>query len=286
MMNDSTPTPNQSTAMDPSPIVCVQIPDIATSVSDENSVASEKLIQQTTSRIDSLQQTIDESNLPADTTANSNLTAPLASDLESLDYQSADIIPKKVDGLVDSILQRFPLSHSAAITFVGSKTDGETDKVTFDVARRLADRGVGKVLLVDSNPNSQSLSTSLNLNETAGLGDIVCDEQPWHDLVQAGPASGLDVLPYGNMNTAKVLRSRTAGFLEHTKEVYQFICVSVGLNESPIAKSFCNATDGIYLLIDLNQTSHTEAKTVADKFKLNNQPLIGCIALDGTQESK
>ena len=96
----------------------------------------------------------------------------------------------------------------------------------------------------------------------------------------------LDFLPYGNVKTAKILRSRTAEFLEHAKEIYQFICVSVGLNECPIAKSFCNAADGIYLLIDLNQTTHTEAKVVADKFKLNNQPLVGCIALGGTQESK
>ena len=104
--------------------------------------------------------------------------------------------------------------------------------------------------------------------------------------MQSEAVDGLDFLPYGNINTAKTLRSRTAEFLEHTKKVYQFTCVSIGLNESPIAQSFSNAADGIYLLVDLNQTSHNEAKVVADKFKQNDQPLIGCIALDHTQEAQ
>ena len=276
--------------MHDSSIVRVRIPDIATSNSSQTFVPSEKIIHQNTSRIDSLQQAIAEP-IPASSATGavvgySTLTTPSASDLESLRHKPIDLAPKQVDGLVGSILKKFPIGNPVTLTFVGCKADGETDKVTADVAHRLADRRIGKVLLVDSNPNSQSLTSNLNLNESGGLGNVVCDEQPWQDLVETELASGLDFLPYGNVNTAKILRSRTAEFLQHTKEFYQFVCVSVGLNQSPIGKSFCNAADGIYLLIDLNQTSHVEAKAVADKFKINNQPLIGCIALDGKKESK
>ena len=274
-----------------STIVRVKIPEIATPSSRRNFVSSEKQIQQNTSKIESLQQPVDETILSSGTTAatigNSNLAIPSPADLESLKYKPIDIAPKKVDGLIDSILQKFPPGDPVTITFVGCKTDGETDKVTADVAHRLADRQGGKVLLIDSNPSSRALTKNRNATGSEGVGNVLCDNEPrWQDLVQMDLTNELDFLPYGNVKTAKILRSRTAEFLEHTKEIYQFICVSVGLNESPIAKSFCNAADGIYLLIDLNQTTHTEAKVVADKFKLNNQPLVGCIALGGTQESK
>ena len=253
-----------------SPIVRVQIPDVATSSSRQGFTTSEKIIQQNTSRIASLQQAIGQ---------------PSNSDLESTKYASIDLAPTKVDGLVNSVLQKFPLNNPVTIAFASCKTDGETDKITADVASRLADRQVGKILLVDANPNSQTLSESFSLNESAGIGNVVCDDASWQSLVQPGATSGLDFLPYGTANTAKTLRHRTAEFLKQTKEVYQFICVSVGLNESAIAKSISDAADGIYLLVDLNRTSHLEAKAAADKFKVNNQPLIGCIALDATQES-
>ena len=288
-MNDSYITQNQSTAMLNSPIVRVQIPEVATASSRREFVTPENQVQQNLTRIDSLQQATAEqiSSLEASGEKNdyASLAIPLNSELESFKHKATDLVPKKVDGLIDSILQKFPIDNPVAITFVGCKTDGETDKIASDVAHRLADRRVGKVLLIDSNPNSRSLSSNVSLNESAGIGNVVCDEQDWKHLVHTEPASELDFLPFGNVNTAKTLRSRTAQFLQQTAAVYQFICVSAGLNESPIAKSFCNAADGIYLVADLTQTSHAEAKAVVDKFKLNNQPLIGCIALDGTQES-
>ena len=287
-MNESYTTQNQSTAMLNSPIVRVRIPDIVTASSRRKFVTSENQAQQDVTRIDSQQQAITE---PISSLAPSgekigyaSLAKPLTSELECLEHKATDLAPKKIDGLIDSILQKFPIDNPVTITFVGCKTDGETDKIASDVAHRLADRRVGKVLLIDSNPNSRSLSSSVSLNESAGIGNVVCDEQDWKQLVHTEPASELDFLPFGNVNTAKILRSRTARFLQQTTTVYQFVCVSAGLNGSPIAKSFCNAADGIYLVTDLTQTSHAEAKAVVDKFKLNNQPLIGCIALDGTQE--
>lgn len=289
-MNDSSLPSNQSTGAQNLPIVRVQIPDVADPSSRHDFESTEELVEQNSNRIESLQQAIDAPVPPSSQTASAadhtNIRLASPADLQHLKYKAVDLAPKKVDHLIDSILQKFPLSHPVTIVFVSCKTDRETDKVSADVAQRLTERRVGKVLLVDSNPNSKSLTSNLGLSESAGIGNVVCDDQPWQNLLQAGATSGLDFLPYGNVNTAKTLRSRTAEFLEGTKEVYQFICVSVGLNESPIAKSFCNAADGIYLLIDLNQISHTEAKAAADKFKLNNQPLVGCIALDAEQETK
>ena len=238
--------------------------------------AAAKLVDQNVDRIDAIQQAIGVTANDSDASA-----LPAAAGARSTYSKLA-----KVDGLIDSILTQFPLSHPVTLVFVGCKTDAETDAVTADVAQRLTERRVGKVLLVDSNPNSQTLSKELNLAKSEGIGDVICGDKPWKSLLQTGQVTGLDFLPYGSVSTAKTLRSSTQNFLTDAKTEYQFICASVGRNDSPLAKSFCTAADGIYLLVDLVQLTHLEAKTAADQFLLNNLPLVGCIALDAEQDQK
>jgi len=139
---------------------------------------------------------------------------------------------------------------------------------------------------VDANAISQGLSVDFGFEKSEGIGNVVCDRKQWTSLLQPGPIEGIDFLPYGTVNTTKMIRSRTSDVLESTKGDYQYVCVSVGLNKSTISKSFCNAADGIYLVIDLNQINHTEAKFVADNLQLKKYPLVGCIALDAEQDSK
>lgn len=273
-MND---TPLPSDTHSASPIIRISIPEITTPDPRNRATATGQLFEETNQRVKMLQQAVTESS---GSVANPSPTA------DQLHVATGDPGSKKIERLIDSILQKFPLGESVAIVFTGCKTDAETDKVTADVARHLAERRVGKVLLVDANPNSQQLSSQLCLENSAGLGNVVCDDQPWQQVLQAGSVSGLDFLPYGNVSTSKTMRSQTSNFLENAKPYYQFICVSTGRNDTPLSQSFTNAADGIYLLLDLTQVSQTEAKVAADKLKLNNQTLVGCIVLDTEQELK
>ena len=255
-----------------SDITRIRIPNFSSPDSGVQGNPIEQLVEANTNRIEIVQQAI------ADTDSASQ---PTGQRLESSPPK-----PNKIDGLIDSILAKFPLSHPITLSFVGCKTDTETDAVAADVAQRLAERRVGKVLLVDANPNSQSLSNNLGLAGIDGLGNVICDDQPWKSLLQAGPTDGIDVLPFGNVNTAKTLRSKTQNFLADAKPEYQFICVSAGLNDRPISKSFSNVADGIYLIVDLVNLSHPEAKAAADQILLKNLPLVGCIALDAEQDQQ
>ena len=255
-----------------SDITRISIPNFGSPVLPNQDNPAAKIVDENTNRIDGIQQAIGD--------AENGSTPAAAATAAASTLQSASSKPSKLDGLIDSILAKFPLNQPVTLSFIGCKTDAETDKVTADVARRLAERRVGKVLLVDASPNSQMLSSELGLGNSEGIGNVLCDDQPWESLLQSGYTDGLDFLPYGNINTAKTLRSNTQKFLVDAKLSYQFICVSAGLNEKPLSKSFCNAADGIYLLVDLVQLTHLEAKAAADQLMSKNLPLVGCIALD------
>ena len=286
-MPESQHPPNQFSVQQNNNITRVTIPNFVSPDANQPTRAAEDLVSDNTDRIDAVQQAIGisiDGNPSADNSNEANLG--VASTPSERTDKSARSTPSKIDGLIDSILAKFPLSHPVTLVFVGSSADTETDTVTADVAQRLSERYVGKVLLVDANPNSQTLSKDLGFGNLEGIGNFICDEQPWQPLLQSAQVDGLDCLPYGNVSTAKTLRSRTQAFLTDAKMDYQFICVSVGRNESPLSKSFCNAADGIYLLVDLVHLTHLEAKAAADRILQNNLPLVGCIALDAEQDQQ
>ena len=290
-MNDSPTSSGQRFLAQGSNVVRVQIPDVALTNSYRQTNLAATMSRTHSNHFDTLQQVSAGAACSSGASLdcgglNSIADAASVSVPNRLAKDALDFGAKSVDRVVDSILQMFPLNQPATVTFVGCKNEDETDKVTLDVANRLAERRVGKVLLIDSNTITQGLSSELGFGDSEGIGNVVCDRKQWKSLLQLGPTEGLDFLPYGTAKTTKMVRSRAADFLENTKEDYQFICVSVGLNEDAISKSFCRAADGIYLIIDLNQVSHAEAKFAAEKLQAKKQPLVGCIALDAEQESK
>ena len=255
-----------------SDITRVSIPNFSSPMLPKQKDSAARVVDKNIDRLEGIQQAIN------DTDGSLGPTGP--------SHQSAYSEPTKIDGLINAILAKFPLSQPVTLTFIGCTTDAETDTVTADVARRLVERRVGKVLLIDANPNSQTLSKDMGLADSEGVGNVICDEQPWQSLIQSGQTNDLDFLPYGNINTAKTLRSRTQNFLADAKLEYQFVCVSAGLNNKPLSNSFCNAADGIYLLVDLVQLTHLEAKAATDRLLLKNLPLVGCIALDAEQDQQ
>ena len=290
-MNNSPASSGQRFISKNSNIVKVQIPDVELANSRRQTNLAATMSRTFSNRIDTLRPVsvgatcIDESS-PDCCGVTSTAEPSSVLNHDNIAQKSHDFGTKSVDRVVDSILQMFPLNQPATVTFVGCKNEDETDKVTVDVANRLAERRVGKVLLIDSNTITQGLSSEMGFGDSEGIGNVVCDRKQWKSLLQLGPTEGLDFLPYGTVNTTKMVRSRATDFLEHARKDYQFICVSVGLNEGTISKSFCNAADGIYLVLDSNQVNHAEAKAAADKLQAKKQPLIGCIALDAEQESK
>lgn len=290
-MNNSPAPSGQRFISKNSNIVKVQIPDVELANSRRQTNLAATMSRTLSNRIDTLRPvsvgaTCTDESSPDCCGVTSTAEPSSVLNHNNIAQKSHDFGTKSVDRVIESILKTFPLDRPATIVFVACKNSIETDNVTLDVAQRLTERSVGKVLLVDSNSMTQGLSSELGLGESEGIGNVVCDREPWTSLLQAGPTEGLDFLPYGTVNTTKMVRSRAADFLEHAREDYQFICVSVGLNESTISKSFCSAADGIYLVLDLNQVNHAEAKAAADKLQAKKQPLIGCIALDAEQESK
>jgi Mrp family chromosome partitioning ATPase len=64
------------------------------------------------------------------------------------------------------------------------------------------------------------------------------------------------------------------------KTKYQFICVSAGDAHLGSAKAWSQVCDGSYLLVGLNSTNETYAKSAITELQSSGSRLLGCIVTD------
>ena len=204
---------------------------------------------------------------PRDGKANSDAAA-------SEKYTSA------IDGLVDSVLERFPLAAPTILLFVGSENNPHIDETCAELAVMLSKRNVGDVLLVDSNFEGQ-LTSHHNLSSSPGVSEIYNDVDGWESLVVRESASGLDFLPAGKGNLDRwdgISRIRQAA--AEMKSSYQFICVSAGDAYSNASKTWSGICDGSYLIVSLESSNERIAESAVTELQSSGARLLGCVVTD------
>ncbi len=187
-----------------------------------------------------------------------------------------------ISNLVDLVLERFPLATPASLLFVGSENNPHTDETCTLVAHALAQRNIGKVLLIDSNLTGR-LTADSQLSAAPGVSQIVSEDWDWSELIISEPASGLDFMPSGGRgfrrwDEAGKLRDATALM----KQRYQFVCVSAGDAHNEVAQAWSGICDGSYLLVSLKNSNGDIAQSAVAELQTCGARLLGCVVTDST----
>ncbi len=183
-------------------------------------------------------------------------------------------------GLVESIVDRFPIAAPTLLTFVGSQTVNHTDATCGQVARALASKKIGKVLLLDSNDRGQ-LSSQVNLQAVPGTLDFADGPFDWRSCIIRDAYPGIDFCPIGNgrftrFGSLERLRNAAA----EMKQDYQFICVSGGEAHDHIAIAWSSISDGSYLLVSMKNSNQTIAQSAVTELQSCGARLLGCVVTD------
>ncbi|MFK7767171.1 MAG: hypothetical protein AB8B55_08110 [Mariniblastus sp.] len=188
-----------------------------------------------------------------------------------------------IQTLVTSILDRFPVGDPTVIVFVGCEENTHTDETCARVASALADRNIGRIMLIDSDVKGRALSSASGLQGQPGLAEIVNTERSWVDLVYGRSSSGLDFVAAGSgklYHPERQDRLRTA--INGMKKEYQFICVSAGDAHGKSAKIWNDICDGTYLLVSMKNSNETIAKSAVAELQANGARLLGCVVTDAS----
>jgi len=183
--------------------------------------------------------------------------------------------------LVDSIIERFPLGDPAVLMFVGSESNPHIDETCARVGSALADRNIGRILLLDSDLASHALSEASGVSGQPGISDVVNKGNAWGSAVYGRSVTGLDFLPAGTKDFShpdKSARLREA--VSEMKREYQFICVTAGNAHSSSAKLWYDICDGSYLLVSVKNSNETYAKSAVAELQTNGARILGCVVTD------
>jgi len=193
--------------------------------------------------------------------------------------------PKFVGGeigrLVEKIIDRFPLASPTVLLFVAGESNPNVDETCAQVASALAACHVGNVLLIDGDVKDRQLTIAGGMANQSGLSEAINRNADWQPLVVSEGSNSFSFLPVGECpadrwNSDELLRKMTA----EMKQNYQFICVSAGDAHTKHAKLWCDVCDGSYLVVSLENSNETLAKSAAEELMLNGARVLGCIVAD------
>jgi len=187
--------------------------------------------------------------------------------------------------LVDNLLQRSPSVASALMLIVSPQADEHVADTTFSVAKAFADRGLGKILLVDADLENRKLTHQLEQCDSDGVINLVNGE---HDLVSldkivvSSEVEDLDFLPVGTgvLSRRKVSISKMAVISKKLKAEYSYVFLSGGSASGPLCQTWCSQTDSTYMLVSLGVTEMDQAKTAVAEMRSYGARLLGCIVAE------
>ena len=187
-----------------------------------------------------------------------------------------------VDSLCVSILERFPLGDPTVLLFVGSEPNQHVDETSARVASNLAELKIGRILLLDSDLKSRSLTRASGLSRECGICDVTNRDLDWKGLVFSGTSTMMDFMPGGTETSFRHPDQciRLTRALAEMKQKYQFIIVSAGDAHEKPAKIWSELSDGSYLLVSMKTTNEIYAKSAVTELQTSGARLLGCVVTD------
>ena len=192
------------------------------------------------------------------------------------------VLDSAVDSLCEKILERFPLGIPSVLQFVGAEPNHHIDEACARIAARLAERNVGRILLVDSDLQEQALSQASGLSKSSGISDVTNLGADWKSLVYTGDSKELDFLPGGTHERYRhpEEKARLRAAVAEMKKDYQFVLVSAGDAHGLSAKIWNDICEGTYLLVSMKYSNETYAQSAVDALQTSGARVLGCVLTD------
>ena len=188
---------------------------------------------------------------------------------------------KPIGSLTQAIIERFPLGDPSVLTFVGSETNLHIDETSAKIASELAGRKIGRILLVDADTETKTLTRASGVESEPGLSDVINKSIAWDSAIYGRSATGLDFMGAGTDSLRhEESESRLRQLVAELKQHYQFICVAAGDAHSNSAKLWNDVSDGSYLLVSIKNSNETYAKSAVAEMRSCGARLLGCVVTD------
>lgn len=192
-----------------------------------------------------------------------------------------------VTKIADEIVDNFPLASASVIMMTGSQSSLQTDETCARVAAELANRNLGRVLLIDSDFEGRRLTKAGGMSSQGGLSEVMNIALPWQRAVLKSGSSKLDFMaagtcPHKRWTPKRLLKEAIA----EIRGEYQFVCVSAGDAHGSAAALWSELSDGVLLVVSASQSSDAIAQSAVGVLKAKGARILGCVVADARVETE
>jgi Mrp family chromosome partitioning ATPase len=182
--------------------------------------------------------------------------------------------------LAKTVMGQFAKNSEAAILFT-SPGDGEGKTSTvMGLAGVLARADSGKVLAVDGNFRRPGLADWVDIEADRGLVEVLSGQAKWPEVIQTTGIDNLSILPSRadpSVDDYAVEYANLADLLSELRREFRFVLFDGASLRYPEVAKISWHFDGVYLVIELNRTSRSEARQAVRIVDDCDGRLLGCV---------
>lgn len=196
-------------------------------------------------------------------------------------------IPPRIRGhysvFRDELLLKLNGSSRGSYVFgiIGCLRGEGVSTVAVNISAMLAQRGCGRVLLVDANVQLPSAHQIFNTSLEPGLVNILTADRDYREVIKSQRFKNLHILTAGipNGNPPKILRpAQFARLIEAMKEDYRYVLLDLPpLKETRSVAKLASLCDGVILVVEaerLRSEVLLEAKAQLQKWNVNTLGVV------------
>ena len=183
------------------------------------------------------------------------------------------------DRLANSVGKSLPPKDSQVLTFLANEKEIDYTNVVAHLANQLAANHETRVLLVDGDMVSSTLSNRLQVAEALGLFDILNDGTSATEAIQSRFHGNVDFLPAGRGSLPYVDFPRLASLVVQWRRSYRYVLIDGGGQVDSRAESLMEASEASYLLVRLGVTPLQRAQRTLRRIQPILKERLGCIAM-------
>lgn len=182
--------------------------------------------------------------------------------------------------LANTVTGQLAKNREAAILFT-SPGDGEGKSSTvMGLAQALARQDSGEVLAVDGNFRRPGLAAWADIEADLGLVEVLSGEANWPEVIRTTGINNLSILPGRadpSTDVCPVDNENLASLLKELRREFRIVLFDGASLRYPETAEISRYFDGVYLVIELNRTSRSEAKQAVRIVDDCEGRLLGCV---------
>ncbi|MEM8681007.1 MAG: cellulose synthase operon protein YhjQ/BcsQ, partial [Planctomycetota bacterium] len=167
--------------------------------------------------------------------------------------------------------------HHLALAAYGCEPERHTSHVLAQLACLLSQRQSTRILLVDGNLSTQTLSKGFQVTERPGLVEIAAGARDWRECIVETSSPNLFVLPAGIGSDQPFLSERVMSGVRALAADFDFVLIDAGVVGDAYMPSLVAASDRSLLVVRLGKTKREHAQAAIATLKQLELGTHGCI---------